>query len=155
MKLNFGAGTDFKKDFDNIDKEDFDFNCFPYPIESDTYDYIYCNHVLEHLERPELVLKELHRITKNGGIIEINVPHFNCEGAFSEVGHISFFSEYWFIYFVNPRGWEKRKEKFILISVNITPTRFGRFIPKELRRSLALLLRGIQSEMNVKLKVLK
>lgn len=50
--------------------------CEPLPIEDDTYDLIYISHVLEHIpwyDVPE-VLKELYRILKPNGVIEVWVP---------------------------------------------------------------------------------
>jgi len=46
------------------------------PIEEDTYDSIYLSHVLEHIEwyKTLKTLRELYRILKVGGRIEIHVP---------------------------------------------------------------------------------
>ena len=45
-KLNFGCGRKIKKKWDNCDVQkgapiSFDFNKFPYPLKSNTYDYIW------------------------------------------------------------------------------------------------------------------
>jgi SAM-dependent methyltransferase len=50
---------------------------FPYPFPDDEFDLIEADHVLEHLRDPFRVMKELHRITKNGGLVIIRVPHFS------------------------------------------------------------------------------
>ena len=52
--------------------------CKPLPIMDDTYDLIYMSHVLEHVPWYETVkvLRELHRILKKGGVVEIWVPDF-------------------------------------------------------------------------------
>jgi len=68
-KLNFGAGKDIRNDWDNVDKEDFDFNKFPYPIKTNVYDEIEIRQVLQLLDNPERVLQELWRISKNNSII--------------------------------------------------------------------------------------
>jgi GT2 family glycosyltransferase/glycosyltransferase involved in cell wall biosynthesis len=39
-----------------------------------SYDIVICNHVLEHVENAELALKELLRITKNNGFLQLSVP---------------------------------------------------------------------------------
>ncbi len=51
----------------------------PLPIKDETYDFIYMSHVLEHIswEKTVDVLKELRRILKTGGSLEIWVPDFN------------------------------------------------------------------------------
>ncbi|MGD1874836.1 MAG: methyltransferase domain-containing protein [Mastigocoleus sp.] len=44
------------------------------PKEENTYDSILCNAVLEHVQFPDLVIKELHRILKPGGNLILCVP---------------------------------------------------------------------------------
>jgi SAM-dependent methyltransferase len=39
-----------------------------------TFDFISCDHVLEHVTSWKMALKELYRITKKGGYVEITVP---------------------------------------------------------------------------------
>ncbi len=41
----------------------------------ETFDYIVMYHVLEHVPNPQIILKEMHRILKVGGVIIIEVPH--------------------------------------------------------------------------------
>ena len=105
-KLNFGCGFDYKEGWINVDMSDeeneydekiktdksFDFDKYPYPLKENTFDYIYLNQVLEHLERPEKCMKELIRISKPGGIIEIRVPHFADYQAFENATHQRYFS---------------------------------------------------------------
>ena len=163
-QLNFGAGQDIKEGFDNADINPpsnllFDFNKFPYPIEDNTYDYVYSCHVLEHLKDPRRVLEELYRITKPKGIIEIRVPHLNSEGAFSVLGHISYFSEHTFEDLVNPIGKTNianKKTDFKILELQSIPTWFGQifFIPW-IRRKVSLTLRGIYTEVIFKVEVVE
>jgi ubiquinone/menaquinone biosynthesis C-methylase UbiE len=44
------------------------------PRESNTYDSILCNAVLEHVQFPDLVIKELHRVLKPSGFLVLGVP---------------------------------------------------------------------------------
>lgn len=44
------------------------------PYEDDKFDYILCNHVLEHITDEQLALSELKRVLKPGGVAFINVP---------------------------------------------------------------------------------
>ena len=64
--LNVIGNPDIKADLEDL----------PLPIEDDTYDLIYLSHVLEHLHwfKGITILKELYRILKPNGIIEIWVP---------------------------------------------------------------------------------
>lgn len=45
-------------------------------IESNTYDIVICEQVMEHLEQPELLSSEFHRILKPGGLGIFGVPCF-------------------------------------------------------------------------------
>jgi predicted SAM-dependent methyltransferase len=65
-----------------------DLEVFPYPIENNTYEVIYMSHVLEHLRwtESEKILKELYRILRPGGQLEIWVPDLDklIKGYISE-----------------------------------------------------------------------
>ena len=164
--LNFGAGEDRRYNWDNADLDNhlganicFDFNVFPYPIKDNTYDYILANHTLEHLRFPEETINELCRVIKPNGILQINVPHMNSEGAFC-LGHINFWNERSFIHLENPDGvnnWKPLSNfKIKILELIIIPSTFGKWIPtKWLRRKVSLMLRGIYNHLEVKMQVLK
>ncbi len=44
------------------------------PFKENTFDYILCNHVLEHIENDDLAMKELFRVMKSGGYGIVQVP---------------------------------------------------------------------------------
>ena len=50
----------------------------PLPVKDDVYDLVYMSHVLEHVPwyQTTEVLKELYRILKNKGVLEVWVPDF-------------------------------------------------------------------------------
>ena len=45
------------------------------PMDSSTFDLIFCAHVLEHIPQDEATLGELHRVLKNGGYMRLIVPN--------------------------------------------------------------------------------
>ncbi|MEM2954847.1 MAG: methyltransferase domain-containing protein [Candidatus Nanoarchaeia archaeon] len=97
-KLNLGAGLDIRNGFDNQDYKNFKginlvFNLekFPYPIKSNTYDFILCNHVIEHISDIFNLFRELHRISKPNAIIKIEVPHYSTSFAFTQIDHKHYF----------------------------------------------------------------
>ena len=158
--LHFGCGQNIIFGYDNVDinppaEVRFDFNKFPYPLGDNTYDYIFSRHVLEHLREPEKVLNELHRISKPGAIIDIIVPHMNGDGAFSMLGHISYFNDYSFKCLVCNEGWRKSKG-WKIIFIREEPTWFGKliFIPS-LRKKLSKMINGIYKQLFVRLRVIK
>lgn len=61
----------------------------PFPFESNSYDLIIANHVLEHVPNWFEAMKELARIVKVGGMIEVWVPPISSDTAFSYRDHIN------------------------------------------------------------------
>ena len=77
-----------------------DLDKFPYPFKENSFDIIFANQVLEHLESPlDKILSELCRICKPGGKIKVIVPHALSVGAFSDPTHKKFFTYFTFDYF--------------------------------------------------------
>lgn len=81
-KLNFGCGNVIMPGYTNIDIVAYpgvdvvhNFETYPYPFKDNTFDEIFCSHVLEHMYNLNKVIDELWRISKNGAIIRIVSPH--------------------------------------------------------------------------------
>ena len=66
------------------------------PVEKETFDYILCSEVIEHLVDPFEALKELKRILRNQGEILITAP-FRSLYHQSPYYYYSGFSKFWFI----------------------------------------------------------
>jgi predicted SAM-dependent methyltransferase len=98
IKLNLGCGTDIKDGFINVDfvpNNGIDLVAnlnYELPFPSDSVDFIYLSHVLEHLDCPSKFLLEAHRIMKIGATIEIIVPHRDHNNAYS-IFHTQYFDE--------------------------------------------------------------
>ncbi len=92
-KLNLGCGYNLKEGYINIDVVDYggnvihDLNSFPYPFEDNTFDEIYCSHVLEHLNNFHDTVTELYRIAKQNCIIKVCAPFFLNTKFFGEPDH--------------------------------------------------------------------
>ena len=69
-----------------------DLNSFPYDIESDSFDQILCQDVIEHVEDPYRVMAELHRIGKPGARVHIRTPHFSSVLAYGDPTHRHYLS---------------------------------------------------------------
>lgn len=93
-KLNLGCGEDKKEGYVNVDHQAsvspdvrHDLNAFPYPFPDDFFHLIEASHVLEHLESPFSVMRELERILAPGGKLIIKVPHFSRGFTHAEHAH--------------------------------------------------------------------
>ena len=93
-KLNFGCGEKHLDGFINVDwnplaKPDVvqDLNKFPYSFDDNTFDFIEASHIIEHLDKPFDVMRELHRILKPGGVLHMKVPHFSRGFTHAEHTH--------------------------------------------------------------------
>ena len=83
-KLNLGSG-EFRKDgyinvdFGSVSDPDVvhNLNIVPYPFDADYFDLVEADHVIEHLDNPFAVMREIHRITRDGGRVLIRTPHFS------------------------------------------------------------------------------
>lgn len=76
-----------------------DLNEFPYPFVDSTFEEIYVDNVLEHLNDVIKVMEELHRIARPGAQIKIDVPYFRAHWAFIDPTHKHFFTTQSFAYF--------------------------------------------------------
>lgn len=93
-KLNLGCGETKKEGYVNVDWQSLanpdvthDLNSLPYPFPDNSFDIIEAFHVLEHLDKPFAIMKELHRISKPGGEVIIKVPHFSRGFTHAEHTH--------------------------------------------------------------------
>ncbi|MFA5723355.1 MAG: methyltransferase domain-containing protein [Candidatus Pacearchaeota archaeon] len=105
-KLNLGCGKDIKEGYVNLDSVKlngvdvvFDINKPRLPFKNNTFDEIYCSHVLEHVIDLPKTMNELKRICKTNGKIIIRVPHFSCGVSYRDPTHRRLFSYFTFDYF--------------------------------------------------------
>jgi ubiquinone/menaquinone biosynthesis C-methylase UbiE len=106
MKLNLGCGRNIKKGYVNLDIINLpgvdtvcDIEKQALPFHDNYFDNILCDNVLEHIVNLENVLKEIHRVLKKDGIVEIKVPHFSSFCAYNDPTHKRFFGFFTFDYY--------------------------------------------------------
>src|SRR5258708_32253404 len=66
MDINPRTAADVIHDLDDL----------PYPFADDEFDEVIGRHVIEHVRDPMAVMCELHRITRNGGVVKPVAPHW-------------------------------------------------------------------------------
>lgn len=80
MALDIGAGTvgagDITLDINPKTRPIICGDMHRLPIRDGTFDKVIMSHVLEHTYRTDLVLMEVYRILKSGGLFQVTVPNF-------------------------------------------------------------------------------
>lgn len=114
-KLNLGCGKHPKKGFINADLRNyplvdlkFDLNKTPYPLESNKYELVTMDYVLEHLDDIPKIIEEVFRILKPNGKFTIISPHYASFSRYIDPTHKHGFSYFYFNYFNNEhyRGYQ-------------------------------------------------
>ncbi len=177
MKLNLGCGSDVKKGYVNVDHFKspgvdmiLDIEKIPYPFKDNTFDEIVAFNILEHVRELVPIMDEIHRISKNKGIIKIKVPHYNQHLAYTDPTHVRFFSPETFNYFTSGEGSRKllnhktdaavmnfsQKTKFEMVKLELSPAFWGKLLPiKSLLRPLSYMFGEVVDSIYVELKVVK
>lgn len=101
--LNLGAGTSIIEGTTPLDLPAWDADVDVIPYEDGKVDCIHAYHLLEHVDRPEALLWECHRVLRRGGLMNIVVPYGNGHLACQDMTHRHFFNEdSWKTLFSNP-----------------------------------------------------
>jgi predicted SAM-dependent methyltransferase len=106
MKLDIGAGAKREEGFlatDIAGQPDVRCDARFLPFRGGAFEGIKCHHVLEHIERRDLVgvMNEAHRVLKPGGAIDIEMPVFPFWTAMADPTHVSFYVPQTWDYFSN------------------------------------------------------
>ena len=108
IKLELGCGQNARDGFYSVDILEIegldivaDLNEPLSLLPDNCCDEIYSMHAFEHVSNFLPLMRELHRIVKPGGKIEIIVPHFSNAYGFSDPTHVRFFGLYTMYYFVD------------------------------------------------------
>lgn len=98
MKLNIGSGYKKYPGFLNVDNDPLtepdilvDIETGIFPIQDNSVSEIRAYHILEHIgEGFFKLMQELYRISENGAIIDIQVPHHRSETQYGDPSHVRF-----------------------------------------------------------------
>ena len=127
MKLNLGCGEDIKKGYINMDAVALpgvdtvhDIDCAPWPFEDNSFNEIYCSHVLEHVSDLAGTMSEIRRVALPGACILIRAPHFSCGVSYRDPTHRRLFSYFTFDYFTSDCFYELPKFEIIKRQLNFT-----------------------------------
>ncbi|MCC6599599.1 MAG: class I SAM-dependent methyltransferase [Crocinitomicaceae bacterium] len=115
-KIELGCGPNKKDGYFGVDSLPLEGVDFVADLESglkflpdNSIDEIVSSHFLEHIQNIDLLLREIHRVLKPGGIKIVFVPHFSNPYYYSDLTHRQFFGLYTFDYFSKGSKGYKRK----------------------------------------------
>lgn len=119
LRLNLGSGSKRIEGYINVDRmaiEDVDvvhdLDALPLPFEDESVDEVLCQDILEHVEYIPL-LKDIHRILKQGGVLRVRVPHYTSRNNYTDPTHKKRFSISTFDYFAQGTYiYERRQGQF-------------------------------------------
>jgi SAM-dependent methyltransferase len=104
--LHLGAGKKYHPDAVNVDlvastNPDVVHNLdvFPWPLPDGRFREVWAYDVIEHLTDVVKAMEEIHRVSADGAVVKITVPHFSCGNAFTDPTHKHYFSAASFNYF--------------------------------------------------------
>src|SRR5258708_2735135 len=124
IKGSVGLDIDPKSQADIVH----DMEKYPYPVKNGSFDDVFAEHVIEHMDNIPKVMEEIHRILKNGGKLVIRGPHFSSVDMYTDPTHRHFMTSRTFDYFVKGMpffDWhyakiEFRKKKVLLGPSNVS-----------------------------------
>ena len=76
-----------------------DLNVRPWPFEQNAFDEVAAYDVIEHLDDVVATMEEIHRVSADGAVVKVTVPHFSSSNAFTDITHRHYFSAFSFHYF--------------------------------------------------------
>ena len=75
----------------------------PYPFDENEFDVVVGNQVIEHIDDVMGVMAELYRITRPGGTIRLDTPHYSDIASFTDPTHRHHLTTESFAYFTGNR----------------------------------------------------
>jgi SAM-dependent methyltransferase len=89
--------------FKGVDKVHDLNNGIPFPDEM--FDEVRAHDAIEHIKDGRFMMREIWRVLKPNGRVDILVPSTDGRGAFQDLTHVSFWNENSFKYWTNDQEW--------------------------------------------------
>jgi len=98
-KLNLGCGLQAKKGWLNVDIVKLkgvdivlDLEKTPLPFKDNRFDEVESHHVFEHIQNFVPLMEELHRVCKQGAVLNVSVPYFASPAYWLDPTHKRMFN---------------------------------------------------------------
>ena len=108
-----------------------DLDVRPWPLPSEQFRTVYMNDVIEHLDNVVGTLEEVHRICRDGAVVQITVPHYSCANAFTDPTHRHYFGRFSFSYFTGEHQfafYTQRRFRTRSARIIFAPTLLNKFV---------------------------
>jgi SAM-dependent methyltransferase len=142
--LHLGSGKKYYPEAINVDlvaatKPDLVHNLdvTPWPLLESHFREVWAYDVVEHLADVVKAMEEIHRVSADGAVVKITVPHFSCVNAFSDPTHRHYFSVASFNYFTGDNEFDfytDRRFKRRVASIVFRPTWVNKVIARLAKR---------------------
>jgi len=100
-----------------------DLEKMPLPFKTGEFDMITAFHVLEHVKDLIPLLEEMHRITKDNGVLWVKVPFYSAWGQFNDPTHVRFFTPFTFSYFQGKNNYSHEVKKNDKLNLKVQKVR--------------------------------
>jgi|RifCSP13_1_1023834.scaffolds.fasta_scaffold07393_5 SAM-dependent methyltransferase len=121
LRLHVGCGLEVLPDWVNADVEPIPgairADVHSLPLRDSTFDYVLASHLLEHIPDVKRAITELARVLRPGGTLEIRVPDYRHENAFTDLEHVHFFTPRSLEYFAE--GSEKYRHRYPVLFTRV------------------------------------
>ena len=84
-----------------------DLDIYPWPLPSDQFEQIVCNHIVEHVADLLRFMAEVHRVARDGAFVSIVTPHFTNRSSFTDPTHRRHLARRSFDYFLPPAAFPR------------------------------------------------
>ncbi len=99
MSLDVGCGPNCQTGAIGIDRFQYpgvahvhDVNQAPWPLQDNVFEFIKCQHAIEHFRELHTVAREMHRVCKTGAVIEFTTPHYSSYASWGDPTHLFHFA---------------------------------------------------------------
>lgn len=119
VQLNIGAGHKLIEGTAVLDYPYWDAETQRIPYADDSVDVIHCYHFLEHINNVVGVIREMRRVLKPRGVINIVVPYWTSLMQHQDLDHKHSFTEKTFPHLFNSTYYVKGKVEPMYIHMNM------------------------------------
>jgi predicted SAM-dependent methyltransferase len=131
MLLDIACGQNKREGFVGIDIANVegvdivhDLNVYPWPIEDNSVDEVWCSHYIEHVPDLFKFIDEIYRIMKIGAKATFISPYYSSVRAWQDPTHVRAISE-WTYYYFNQQWREVNKLTHYPVKADFDIVNFG------------------------------